>query len=136
MAKICIADYQIKHYIGKMHVYRKAHLNDQYTWLRYLQENQWWATMGLSDIQFYIEYDCQACWERFIGPYHNIICGSIAAQPQDDKDWRKLLIEYLSYGYLKRAHISKRQHKIIALLKDSIRVEKRWHKHSHIHKGI
>ena len=112
-AKICIADYQIKHYIARMHVYRKAHLNDQYTWLRCLHGNRWWPTMGLSDVQLYIEYDCRACRERFIGPYHNIICGSIAAQPHDNKDWRKLLIEYLTYGYLKGPHISKNQHKKI-----------------------
>ena len=63
MAKICIADYQIKRWTGKMHVYQRAHLNDQHTWLRCLQGNQWWPNMGLSDIQYYIEYDCRACRE-------------------------------------------------------------------------
>ena len=113
MTKICIADYQIKHWIGKMHVYRQRHLNDQHTWLRCLQGNRWWPTMGLSDIQMYIMYDCPSCRTRFQGPLHNIICGSIAIQSRDNKDWRRLLVEYLTYGYLKGPRISKNQHKRI-----------------------
>ena len=61
MTKICIAGYQIKHWIGKMHVYQQRHLNDHQTWLLCSQGNQWWPTMGLCDIQIYIMYDCPSC---------------------------------------------------------------------------
>ena len=113
MTKICIADYHIKRWIGKMHVYQQSHLNDQHTWLRCLQGNRRWPTMGLSDIQMYIMYDCSSCRTRFRGPHHNIICGSIIVQPHDHKDLRRWLIEYLTYGYLKRPRLSKNQHKRI-----------------------
>ena len=112
--KICIAGYQIKHWIRKMHIYQQRHLTYQQTLLRCLQGNRWWPTMGLCDIQLFLSYDCPSCCRRFDHIPENIICGSIIAQSHDNKDWRRLLIEYLIYGYLKGSHISKKQYKKMA----------------------
>jgi hypothetical protein len=90
MTKICIVGYQIKHWLGKMHVYQQRHLDDQQTWLRCLQGDRWWPAMGLCDIQIYIMYDFPKCRLRFRGKPPYIICGSVTGQPYDNKDWRRL----------------------------------------------
>ena len=97
-----------------MHIYQQRHLTYQQNLLHYLQGNWWWPTMGLCDIQFFLSYDCPSCCRRFDHIPKNIICGSVIAQSHDNRDWRRLLIEYLTYGYLKGPHISKGQHKRIA----------------------
>ena len=113
MTKECIAGSQIRHWIGEMHVYKQKHLNVDQTWCWASKRNWWWPTMGVCDIQNFIRYDCPTCRESFQNKPHNIICGTIIAQ-LNNKDWRNSLIEYLTYGCLRGAHISKRQHKRIA----------------------
>ena len=110
----CIAGDQIKQWVMEMHIYQQTHLNADQTWFRISKGNRWWPTMGICEIQNFIKYDCPTCKEQFRNKPRNIMCGSIAAQSLDHKDWRRLLIEYLTYGYLKGPRISKRQHKKMA----------------------
>ena len=113
MTKECIAGSQIKHWIGEMHTYQQRYLNVDQTWCRVSKGNRWWPMMGVCDIQNFIRYDCPTCQENFQNKPRNIICGTITAQ-STNKDWRRSLIEYLTYGYLKRPHILRRQNKRMA----------------------
>src|ERR1700738_1335471 len=66
---------------------------------------------GFATHENFIMNDCPTCREQFQNKPRNIVCGNITAQSHDNKDWRRLLIEYLTYGYLKGPHISKNQYK-------------------------
>ena len=112
--KICIANYQIKHWIAKMHVFQQRHLGEEQTWLRCLYGNRWWPTMGFFDVQLYILYDCPFCRGQYHQKPKNIICGSISAQNFDHNDWRNPLIEYLTHRYSQESFITEEQHKRMA----------------------
>ena len=97
----------------KMHINQQTHLDADQTWFRIKKGHRWWPTIGICEIQTFIRYDCPTCKEQLQNKPRNIICGSIVAQSPDHKDWRRLLMEYLTYGYRKGPYISKGQHKRI-----------------------
>ena len=109
----CISGDQIKQWIMKMHINQQTHLDADQTWFRIKKGHRWWPTIGICETQTFIRYDCPTCKEQLQNKPRNIICGSIVAQSPDHKDWRRLLMEYLTYGYRKGPYISKGQHKRI-----------------------
>ena len=84
-----------------MHIYQQSHLDADQTWFRIKKGHRWWPTMGICETQNFIRYDCPTCKEKLQNKPQNLICRSIVAQLPNHKDWRRLLMEYLTYGYLK-----------------------------------
>lgn len=80
--------------------------------------------MRLTDVQNYLIYDCPKCYRNFWKTPHNIICGAITAHLSINNNWKKLLMEYLTHGYLIGPHISKNQQEKMAQQSKEYFIEK------------